>query len=160
MKMLRKNGASLLPGMIAAGLLLLAAPARSVELNPDMLKTVDDMVRKMQQETMQQQYAAMPIKTDLPNRMMNSIYNNMFQYGATAYRPVLQPQMVQTVIGQMRPWDFPNKFQQQMMPTIVAQVSSQIKGLQLQQMQQGIMDSSFPAAQLPMGQQNGAGKGN
>ncbi len=159
MKMLRKNGASLLPGMIAAGLLLLAAPARSVELNPEMLKTVDEMVRKMQQETMQQQYAAMPVKNELPNRMMNSIYNNMFQYGQNAYRPVLQPQMVQAVIGQMRPWNFPNQFQQQMMPQIVAQVSGQIKGIQLQQMQQGIMDASFPAAQLPMGQQNGAGQG-
>lgn len=148
------------PGMVVAGLLLSSAPARSVDLNPEMLKTVDEMVRKMQQETMQQQYAAMPIKNELPNRMMNSIYNNMFQYGQNAYRPVVQPQMVQAVIGQMRPWDFPNQFQQQMMPKIVAQVSGQIKGIQLQQMQQGIMDASFPAAQLPMGQQNGAGQGN
>jgi len=155
MKMLKKIGAGMLPGMIAVGLLMVAESAHSIDLNPEMLQTVDEIVRKMQQETMQQQYATMPLRNELPGMMMNSIYNNMYQYGSSNYRPVLQPQMVQAVISQMRPWEFPDKFKQMMMPNIVNQVSSQIKNTQLQQMQEGIMDSSFPAAQLPMSQQNG-----
>jgi hypothetical protein len=150
MKMLKKIGARLMPEIIATGLLITAAPAHSVDLNPEMLQTVDEMVRKMQQDTMQQQYAAMPVKNELPAQIMNNMYNNMYQYASSNYRQAIQPQMVQVIISQLRPWSFPDQFKQRMMPDIVAQMSNQIKGPQLQQMQEGIMAASFPAAMLPM----------
>ncbi|CAK8723868.1 MAG: hypothetical protein CDV28_10931 [Candidatus Electronema aureum] len=140
MNILNKIRTSLIWGATAAGLILTAAPASALEFDPKTLQTVDEMIRKMQQETMQQQYAAMPLKNELPGKMMN----NMYQYASTAYRQNIQPQMVQVIIGNMRPWEFPGKFKQAMMPSIVPQVSNQIKQIQLQQMQEGINDPSFP----------------
>lgn len=148
--MLRSAGAWRLLGTAAAVLMIAAVPAYAVDVNPEMQQVVDDMVRKMQQETMQQQYAAMPVKNELPGQIMNNMYNNMYQYASSNYRQAIQPKMVQVIISQMRPWDFPDQFKQRMMPDIVAQLSGQIKAPQLQQMQEGIMDASFPAALLPM----------
>lgn len=124
----------------AAGLILAAAPAGALDFDPQTLQTVDEMIRQMQQDTMRQQYAAMPLRNELPGKIMN----NMYQYASTAYRQNIQPQMVQVVIGNMRPWEFPDRFKQVMMPQIVSQVSGQIKDIQLQQMQEGIRDPSFP----------------
>ncbi len=140
MNRLKTTTARQLLGAAAAGLILAAAPVSALEFDPQTLQTVDEMIRKMQQETMQQQYASMPLRNELPGRMMN----NMSQYASAAYRQNIQPQMVQVVIGSMRPWEFPDKFKQAMMPQIVSQVSAQIKDIQLQQMQEGIRDPSFP----------------
>ncbi|WP_417909035.1 hypothetical protein [Candidatus Electronema sp. PJ] len=144
MNMLKNISARLLLG--TAGVIMATAPVYAVELNPEMLSVVDEMVRKMQQETMQTQYAAVPgsIKSELPSRVMNNMYNSMYLYASSTYRQAIQPQMVQVVVGQLRPWELPGKFKQRMMPDIVAQVSSQIKDSQLQQMQEGINDPSFP----------------
>jgi len=137
-------------GAAAAGLILAAAPVSALDFDPQTLQTVDEMIRKMQQETMQQQYAAMPLKNELPSKMMN----NMYQYASSAYRQNIQPQMVQVVIRSMRPWEFPDKFKQAMMPQIVSQVSAQIKDIQLQQMQEGIRDPSFPSVPVMEAAQN------
>lgn len=138
MKIRKKMAATLLPG--AAVLVLLVGPAHALDFDPETLNVIDELIMKMQRETMQQQYAAMPIKNQLPNRMMS----NMYQFASTAYRSNIQPQMVQGIVGTMQPWNFPNKFQQAMMPTMVGEISGQIKQMQLQFMQQGISDSSFP----------------
>ncbi|MGX9725826.1 MAG: hypothetical protein ACTFAK_00480 [Candidatus Electronema sp. VV] len=140
MNRLKTTTARQLLGAAAAGLILAAAPVSALEFDPQTLQTVDEMIRNMQQETMQQQYASMPLRNELPGKMMN----NMYQYASVAYRQNIQPQMVQVVIGGMKPWEFPDKFKQAMMPKIVLQVSSQIKDIQLQQMQEGIRDPSFP----------------
>jgi hypothetical protein len=155
MNMLKNTGALLMLGMATTGLIMVAAPVRAVDLNPEMLTVVDEMVRKMQQETMQQQYATMPLKNELPSKVMDNMYNSMYQYASNTYRQSIQPQVVPMVISQIRPWELPNKFKQRMMPDIVAQVSGQIKGSQLQQMQEGIADPSFP--NVPgLGSQEGA----
>ena len=140
MNRLKTTTTRLLLGVSAVGLILAAAPVSALDFDPQTLQTVDDMIRKMQKETMQQQYASMPLKNELPGKMMN----NMYQYASSAYRQNIQPQMVQVVIGNMKPWEFPDKFKKAMMPQIVSQVSSQIKNIQLQQMQEGISDPAFP----------------
>ncbi len=145
MNRLKTITARQLLGAAAAGLILTAAPVSALNFDPQTLQTVDEMIRKMQQETMQQQYASMPLRNELPGKMMN----NMYQYASNAYRQNIQPQMVQVVIGSMKPWEFPDKFKQAMMPQIVSQVSSQIKDIQLQQMQEGIRDPSFPNVPVP-----------
>lgn len=138
MNMLRTVRAGLL--LSAAGLIMTAAPARALEFDPATLQAVDDIIMQMQRETMRKQYEAMPLKDELPGRMMN----NMYQYASTAYRQNIQPQMVQVIIGNMRPWEFPDRFKQAMMPQMVSQVSANIKQAQLQQMQEGISDPAFP----------------
>jgi len=60
------------------------------------------------------------------------------------YRSNIQPQMVQTIIGSIKPWELPNRFKSQMMPKIVNQVSNQIKMPQIGYMQEGIGDNAFP----------------
>lgn len=138
MNMLRTVRAGLL--LSAAGLIMTAVPVRALEFDPKTLQAVDDIITQMQQETMRRQYEAMPLKNELPGKMMN----NMYQYASIAYRQNIQPQMVQVIIGNMRPWEFPNRFQTAMMPMMVSQVSANIKQMQLQQMQEGISDPAFP----------------
>ncbi|CAK8716187.1 DUF2059 domain-containing protein [Candidatus Electronema halotolerans] len=140
MKTLKRMTAKLMLGTAAAALMLMAVPVQALEFDPNTLKTIDEMIMKMQQETMQQQYEAMPLRRELPGKMMN----NMSNYASNAYRQNIQPQMVQSIIGTMRPWEFPAKFRQAMMPSVVGQMSGQIKQIQLQYMQQGIADPSFP----------------
>uniref|UniRef100_UPI004057A46B hypothetical protein n=1 Tax=Candidatus Electronema sp. TaxID=2698783 RepID=UPI004057A46B len=138
MNMLRAVRAGLL--LSAAGLIMTAAPARALDFDPETLQAVDDIITQMQRETMRKQYEAMPLKDELPGKMMN----NMYQYASTAYRQNIQPQMVQVIIGNMRPWEFPDRFKTAMMPMMVSQVSANIKQMQLQQMQEGISDPAFP----------------
>jgi hypothetical protein len=140
MKMLKRMTAKIMLGTAATALVLMAVPVQALEFDPDTLKTIDEMIMKMQQETMQKQYEAMPLRRELPGRMMNNMYN----YASNAYRQNIQPQMVQSIIGTMRPWEFPDRFRQAMMPSVVGQMSGQIKNIQLQYMQQGIADPSFP----------------
>ena len=140
MKMLKKIAAKLMLGAATASLLLVAYPVHALEFDPATLKVIDELIMQMQRETMQKQYEAMPLKSQLPTRMMS----NMYSSASNAYRSNIQPQMVQAIIGNMQPWNFPNKFQQAMMPTMVGQISGQIKQMQLQYMQQGINDPSFP----------------
>lgn len=142
--MLKNAGTRLMIGMATTGLFLVTGPVHALAVNPEMLTVVNEMVQKMQQETMQQQYAAIPLKNELPRQMMDSMYNSMYQYASATYRQSIQPQVVPLVISQIRPWELPGKFKQRMMPDIVAQVSGQIKDRQLQQMQEGITDPSFP----------------
>lgn len=138
MNILRTVRAGLL--LSAAGLIMTAAPVHALEFDPETLQAVDDIITQMQQETMRRQYEAMPLKDELPGKMMN----NMYQYASTAYRQNIQPQMVQVIIGNMRPWEFPDRFKTAMMPQMVSQVSANIKQMQLQQMQEGISDPAFP----------------
>lgn len=138
MNMLRAVRAGLL--LSAAGLIMTAAPARALDFDTETLQAVDDIITQMQRETMRKQYEAMPLKDELPGKMMN----NMYQYASTAYRQNIQPQMVQVIIGNMRPWEFPDRFKTAMMPMMVSQVSANIKQMQLQQMQEGISDPAFP----------------
>lgn len=138
MNMLKTLRAGLLLG--ASGLIMTAMSAQALEFDPKTLQAVDDIIMQMQQDTMRKQYEAMPLKDELPGKMMN----NMYQYASTTYRQNIQPQMVQVIIGNMRPWDFPNRFKEAMMPKMVSQISTNIKQMQLQQMQEGISDTAFP----------------
>jgi phospholipid N-methyltransferase len=140
MKILKKMASQVILGATVSILAAMVSPVHALEFDPETLKTVDELILKMQQETMQQQYESMPLRRELPGKMMNNMYN----YASNAYRQNIQPQMVQAVVSNMRPWDFPNKFKQAMMPSVVKQMSSQIKQIQVQYMQQGINDPSFP----------------
>ncbi len=137
---IKKMVTQIILGTATTMLMAMVSPVYALDFDPATLKTVDELIIKMQQETMQQQYEAMPLRRELPGKMMN----NMYQFASNTYRQNIQPQMVQAVVSNMRPWEFPNKFKQAMMPSVVGQMSGQIKQIQLQFMQQGINDPSFP----------------
>jgi hypothetical protein len=100
--------------------------------------------------------AATRIRNQVRDTIMMDRYRNISAMAPNAFRSRIQPQMVQTIIGSIRPWELPNRFKSQMMPMIVGEVSNQIKMPQIQYMQAGIGDSSFPPVPgLPMGQAMG-----
>lgn len=88
--------------------------------------------------------AANKIRTDVRNTIMSDRYKSISAVAPNLYRSNIQPQMVQTIIGSIRPWELPNRFKSQMMPKVVEQVSGQIKMPQINFMQEGIGDATFP----------------
>lgn len=88
--------------------------------------------------------AANQIRTEVRNTIMADRYKNISSMAPNLYRSNIQPQMVQTIIGTIRPWELPNRFKSQMMPKVVEQVSGQIKMPQINFMQEGIGNAEFP----------------
>lgn len=88
--------------------------------------------------------AANKIRTEVRNTIMSDRYKSISAVAPNLYRSNIQPQMVQTIIGSIRPWELPNRFKSQMMPKVVEQVSGQIKMPQINFMQEGIGDATFP----------------
>ena len=88
--------------------------------------------------------AANQIRTQVRNTIMSDRYKNISSMAPNMYRSNIQPQMVQTIIGNIRPWELPNRFKSQMMPKVVEQVSGQIKMPQINFMQEGIGNAEFP----------------
>jgi hypothetical protein len=100
--------------------------------------------------------AATRIRNQVRDTIMMDRYRHISSMAPNSFRSRIQPQMVQTIIGSIRPWELPNRFKSQMMPMIVGEVSNQIKMPQIQYMQAGIGDSSFPPVPgLPMSQSMG-----
>ncbi len=88
--------------------------------------------------------AASQIRAKVRDTIMMDRYKNISAMAPNLYRSNIQPQMVQTIISNIRPWELPNKFKSKMMPIIVGQVSSQIKMPQINFMQENITSSDFP----------------
>ena len=88
--------------------------------------------------------AANQIRNQVRNTIMTDRYKNISSMAPNLYRSNIQPQMVQTIIGNIRPWELPNRFKNQMMPKVVAEVSGQIKMPQINFMQEGIGNAEFP----------------
>ncbi len=88
--------------------------------------------------------AANQIRTQVRDTIMSDRYKSISSVAPNLYRSNIQPQMVQTIIGTIRPWELPNRFKSQMMPKVVEQVSGQIKMPQINFMQEGIGDATFP----------------
>jgi hypothetical protein len=106
---------------------------------------IADQMTKDNLSVMQQGAAAAnKIRTQVRNTILTDRYRNISSMAPNLYRSSIQPQMVQTIIGSIRPWELPNRFKSQMMPRIVEQVSGQIKMPQINFMQAGIGDANFP----------------
>ncbi|MGR0480240.1 MAG: hypothetical protein ACTFAL_02215 [Candidatus Electronema sp. V4] len=88
--------------------------------------------------------AASQIRTKVRDTIMMDRYKNISAMAPNLYRSNIQPQMVQTIISNIRPWELPNKFKSKMMPMIVGQVSGQIKMPQISFMQENITSADFP----------------
>ncbi|CAK8714319.1 hypothetical protein GCAAIG_03675 [Candidatus Electronema halotolerans] len=88
--------------------------------------------------------AANQIRNQVRNTIMTDRYKNISSMAPNLYRSNIQPNMVQTIIGNIRPWELPNRFKNQMMPKVVEQVSGQIKMPQINFMQEGIGNAEFP----------------
>lgn len=88
--------------------------------------------------------AASQIRTKVRDTIMMDRYKNISAMAPNLYRSNIQPQMVQTIISNIRPWELPNKFKSKMMPMIVGQVSNQIKTPQISFMQENINTPEFP----------------
>ena len=67
------------------------------------------------------------VMTKVRDQMFQDIHASISQYGQTNYRPYMQPQVIQTMISAIRPWDFPNRFKSQMIPVLSPSVGEQIK---------------------------------
>ncbi len=67
------------------------------------------------------------VMTKVRDQMFQDIHASISQYGQTNYRSYMQPQVIQTMITAIRPWDFPNRFKSQMIPILSPSVGEQIK---------------------------------
>jgi len=106
---------------------------------------IADQMTQQNLSVMQQGAAAAnQIRTQVRNTILMDRYRNISSMAPNLYRSSIQPQMVQTIIGSIRPWELPNRFKSQMMPRIVEQVSGQIKMPQINFMQDGIGNADFP----------------
>lgn len=88
--------------------------------------------------------AASQIRTQVRDTILMDRYKNISAMAPNLYRSNIQPQMVQTIISNIRPWELPNLFKSKMMPVIVGQVSNQIKAPQIGFMQENITSAEFP----------------
>lgn len=108
----------------------------------------DSLAQQMTQQNLaimqQGSAAANQIRAKVRDTIMMDRYRNISGMAPNLYRGNIQPQMVQTIIGSIKPWELPNRFKSQMMPKIVTQVSNQVKGSQIAYMQEGIGANSFP----------------
>lgn len=94
MTALKKASAILFVSVLASALSFSAShAAEKLNLDPSILKIIDEIVREMQQETMASVYAEMPFKDQMRGRMMTerASQNYMMQ--------VIQPQMMQKNMG-------------------------------------------------------------
>jgi hypothetical protein len=60
-------------------------------------------------------------------QMFQDIHAGISQFGQTNYRPYMQPQIVQSMISHIRPWEFPNRFKSRMIPVLSPKMAEQIK---------------------------------
>jgi hypothetical protein len=91
---------------------------------------------------------------------MTDRYRSISSMAPNLYRSNIQPQMVQTIIGNIRPWELPNRFKSTMMPQVVEQVAGRIKMPQINFMQEGIGNADFPNVPgLPGASSSGGGMG-
>lgn len=91
------------------------------------------------------------IRNDVRNQIMVERVADISRLGQNTFRRVIQPQAVQSMINQIRPWEFPSRFQNSMMPNMIPSVSGRIKPRQIQYMQRGINSPGFPNVPLPYG---------
>lgn len=104
--------------------------------------------------------AANQIRNQVRDTIMTDRYRSISSMAPNLYRSNIQPQMVQTIIGNIRPWELPNRFKGIMMPQVVEQVSNQIKMPQISFMQEGIGNAEFPNVPgLPGASSSGGGMG-
>lgn len=87
---------------------------------------------------------ASQLRDKVRDQIMTDRYKNISQIAPTKFRSSVQPMMVQKMIGNIRPWEFPGRFKSALMPAVVGQISGQVKPQQLGYMQEGIGSSSFP----------------
>ena len=85
------------------------------------------------------------VRVQVRDQIMMDRFNNISKAAPTIFRSGIQPMMVQSMISQIRPWEFPSRFKSTMMPVVVGKISNQIKMPQLEYMQEGIGSDSFPA---------------
>ncbi len=106
----------------------------------------DSLAQQLTQQNLglMPQAAAAKIRDQVRGTILMDRYKNISAMAPNLYRSNIQPQMVQTIISNIKPWELPNRFKSKMMPMIVGQVSNQIKTPQIGYMQEGIGDSTFP----------------
>jgi hypothetical protein len=133
-----------------------AAPASTLDIRSMIEQAIQNMPQQQRDSLAQQMTqqnlaimqqgsaAANQIRAKVRDTIMMDRYRNISGMAPNLYRSNIQPQMVQTIIGSIKPWELPNRFKSQMMPKIVNQVSNQIKMPQIGYMQEGIGDSTFP----------------
>ncbi|WP_417909037.1 hypothetical protein [Candidatus Electronema sp. PJ] len=106
----------------------------------------DSLAQQLTQQNLglMPQAAAAKIRAQVRDTILMDRYKNISAMAPNLYRSNIQPQMVQTIISNIKPWELPNRFKSKMMPMIVGQVSNQIKTPQIGYMQDGIQGSDFP----------------
>ncbi len=84
------------------------------------------------------------VRVQVRDSIMTDRFNSISQAAPNAFRNGIQPMMVQSMISNIRPWEFPSRFKNAMMPNMVNQISQQIKMPQIQYMQENIESNAFP----------------
>jgi hypothetical protein len=119
----------------------------------------EDLTRQNLSMMQQGAAAANQIRNQVRDTIMTDRYRSISSMAPNLYRSNIQPQMVQTIIGNIRPWELPNRFKSKMMPQVVGQVSGQIKMPQINFMQEGIGNAEFPNVPGLPGTSSGGGMG-
>lgn len=73
------------------------------------------------------------IMKKIQERIFKDSYANIAQNGQNTYRALMQPQVVQRMINNIRPWEFPTRFKGKMIPVLLPTISEQVSA----QMQDG-----------------------
>jgi hypothetical protein len=120
----------------------------------------EDLTRQNLSMMQQGAAAANQIRNQVRDTIMTDRYRSISSMAPNLYRSNIQPQMVQTIIGNIRPWELPNRFKSTMMPQVVEQVAGRIKMPQINFMQEGIGNADFPNVPgLPGASSSGGGMG-
>ncbi len=88
--------------------------------------------------------AASRIRVQVRGRILQDRFNTISGIAPNVFRGNIQPAMVQNMVTNINPWQFPGRFKNNMMPNMVKQISSQIKMPQIQYMQENIESAAFP----------------
>ena len=84
--------------------------------------------------------AATQVMGKIRDQIMQDSYTNISQYGQNTYRTLMQPQVVQRMINNIRPWEFPTRFKGQMMPILSPKMGEQIQAQIQEQQKQFLKD--------------------
>ncbi|MCW5206012.1 hypothetical protein VU08_03645 [Desulfobulbus sp. F5] len=88
-----KMSAALVAAIFISAFFISYSSAAETKIDPSILKIIDEIVLKMQQETMSATYADMPFKDQMRGKMMTQNASKNYM------QSVIQPQMMQKNMG-------------------------------------------------------------
>lgn len=84
-------------------------------------------------------------RRNVRNGIMYGRFRDIYPFASNNYRAAIMPHAITSMINQIQPYRFPDRFRSRMMPRTIRTMSDQIKQRQKAYMQEGIMGNpNFP----------------